>query len=36
VAAVAQSGSGTMPGILADAEEAAVVGAYVVETWGGG
>lgn len=36
VAAVAQTGSGTMPGILADAEEAAIVGAYVVETWGGG
>ena len=36
VAAVAQAGSGTMPGVIADEQEALLVGAYVVETWGGG
>jgi hypothetical protein len=33
---VAQAGSGTMPGVIADEQEALLVGAYVVETWGGG
>ena len=34
IATIAMEGSGTMPPILADATDAADVGAYAVATWG--
>ena len=36
VAAIAQSGAGTMPGVVSDPDEALMVGTYVIDTWGDG